>query len=119
MFLDNLIPRSLIRLIAAVAGIAIGLLSIGVPLNFYLNLFSHPAAQPSPNQLGFWDGVSGSMLVLIFFAVFGFISLLLIKFAFTRPGSPDLPAGDSSGPDPAANDDSAPARRPDEHATQE
>ncbi|MDE3108342.1 MAG: hypothetical protein KGL02_00230 [Acidobacteriota bacterium] len=89
MFLDNLIPRNLVRLIAAVAGIIIGLVSIGVPLNFYLNLFSHPAAQPSPNQLGFWDGVSGSMLVLIFFAVFGFISLLLIKFAFTRPGSPD------------------------------
>lgn len=113
MFLDNLIPRTLIRAIAAVAGIAIGLLSIGVPLNFYLNLFSHPAVAPTPNQLGFWDGVSGSMLVLIFFAVFGFISLLLLKFAFTRPGSPESPADES------ADDGSAPVRPADEHATQE
>lgn len=110
MFLDNLIPRALIRAIAAVAGIAIGLLSIGVPLNFYLNLFSHPAPLHQA-EYGFWDGVSGSMLVLIFFAVFGFISLLLIKFAFTRPGSPDSPNTESA--------DDAPARPSDKHATQE
>ncbi|MGH9739181.1 MAG: hypothetical protein ACRD4X_11435 [Candidatus Acidiferrales bacterium] len=91
MFLDNLIPRTLIRLIAGVAGIILGLVSIGVPLNFYLNLFSHPAVPSHQIQYGFWDGVSGSMLVLIFFAVFGFISLLLIKFAFTRPSSHDSP----------------------------
>jgi hypothetical protein len=112
MFLDNLLPRNLIRFIAGVFGIALGLLSIGVPLNFYLNLFSHPSPIPSQNQYGFWDGVSGSMLVLIFFAVFGFISMLLIKFAFTRPGAPESPAGDSSDPDSAAHPS-------DSHATQE
>lgn len=90
MFLDNSLPRNLIRAIAGVAGIILGLVSIGVPVNFYLNLFSHPAA-PHQDMYGFWDGVSGSMLVLIFFAVFGFISLLLIKFAFTRPSSSDSP----------------------------
>ncbi len=111
MFLDNLIPRTFIRAIAGVAGIAIGLLSIGVPLNFYLNLFSHPAA-PHQGPYGFWDGVSGSMLVLIFFAVFGFISLLLIKFAFTRPGAPDSPGDDPSGHDSSAHPS-------DSHATQE
>ncbi len=40
---------------------------------------------PHQAELSFWDGVSGSMIVLIFFAVFAFISLLLVKFAFTRP----------------------------------
>ena len=114
MFLDNLLPRNLIRAISGVAGIIIGLLAIGVPLNFYLNLFSHPAPIPSPNQLNFWDGVSGSMIVLIFFAVFGFISLLLIKFAFTRPGSPESPDDDSSD-----HHDSVSAHFSDEHATQE
>gem|GEM_PF-5304861 len=116
MFLDNLIPRSVIRFIAGVAGIAIGLLAIGVPLNFYLNLFTHPVAHQG--QYGFWDGVSGSMLVLIFFAVFGFISMLLIKFAFTRPGAPESPAGDSSHRDSGSEHD--PFVRPsDSHATQE
>ncbi len=95
MFLDNSLPRNLIRVIAGVAGIILGLVSIGVPVNFYLNLFSHPAA-PHQGLYGFWDGVSGSMLVLIFFAVFGFISLLLIKFAFTRPGGPEPSSGDGS-----------------------
>jgi hypothetical protein len=112
MFLDNLLPRNLIRAIAGVAGIIIGLLSIGVPLNFYLNLFSHPAVAPHQSLYGFWDGVSGSMLVLIFFAVFGFVSMLLIKFAFTRPGAPESPVGDSSDPDSAAHPS-------DSHATQE
>jgi hypothetical protein len=110
MFLDNLLPRSLIRFIAGIAGVIIGLLAIGVPLNFYLNLFSHPAA-PQQAQYGFWDGVSGSMIVLIFFAVFAFISLLLIKFAFTRPGSPDSPNAQST--------DHGSVHPPDEHATQE
>jgi hypothetical protein len=112
MFLDNLLPRNLIRLIAGFFGIALGLLSIGVPLNFYLNLFSHPAVTPHQSQYGFWDGVSGSMLVLIFFAVFGFISMLLIKFAFTRPGAPEPPTDDSSDNDSAAHPS-------DSHATQE
>jgi hypothetical protein len=111
MFLDNLLPRNLIRVIAGVAGIIIGLLSIGVPLNFYLNLFSHPAPLHQA-QYGFWDGVSGSMLVLIFFAVFGFVSMLLIKFAFTRPGAPESPTDDSSDHDSAAHPS-------DSHATQE
>ena len=102
MFLDNLIPRNLIRVIASIAGVIIGLLAIGVPLNFYLNLFSHPAPVATPNQLNFWDGVSGSMIVLIFFAVFGFISLLLIKFAFTRPGSPDARVDSSHSDEHAA-----------------
>ncbi len=39
MFLDNLLPRTLIRFVSGVAGIVIGLLSILVPLNFYLNIF--------------------------------------------------------------------------------
>ena len=112
MFLDNLLPRNLIRVIAGVFGITIGLLAIGVPLNFYLNLFSHPSPVPTQNQLDFWDGVSGSMLVLIFFAVFGFISMLLIKFAFTRPGAPEPPADDSSDHDSATQSS-------DSHATQE
>lgn len=110
MFLDNLLPRNLIRVIAGVFGTAIGLLAIGVPLNFYLNLFSHPSPVPAQNQYGFWDGVSGSMLVLIFFAVFGFISMLLIKFAFTRPGSHEPPADDFSHHDSSGHDS---------HATQE
>jgi hypothetical protein len=118
MFLDNLLPRSLIRVIAGVFGIAIGLLAIGVPLNFYLNLFSHPGAIPAQNQYGFWDGVSGSMIVLIFFAVFGFISMLLVKFAFTRPGAPDSPTDDSSHDDSASEHDAS-AHPSDEHATQE
>lgn len=117
MFLDNLLPRNLIRVIAGVFGTAIGLLAIGVPLNFYLNLFSHPAVAPHQSMYGFWDGVSGSMLVLIFFAVFGFISMLLIKFAFTRPGASEPPADDSSHYD-SASDHDAPAH-PDPHATQE
>ncbi|MGH9689348.1 MAG: hypothetical protein ACRD5K_19970 [Candidatus Acidiferrales bacterium] len=95
MFIDDKLPKGVVRAVAGVAGIILGLVSIGVPLNFYLNLFSHPAA-PHQGQYSFWDGVSGSMIVLIFFAVFGFISLLLIKFAFTRPGSPK-----SSGDHPA------------------
>jgi uncharacterized membrane protein len=112
MFLDNLIPRTLIRLIAGVVGIAIGLLSIGVPLNFYLNLFSHPAASHQ-GQYGFWDGVSGSMIVLIFFAVFGFVSLLLIKFALTHPETHKSPTDESS------DHDSATGHPSDEHATQD
>ena len=79
--------RLFIRIVGGVAGVIIGLLSILVPLNFYLNLFSDVRVLPRESQLGFWDGVSGSMLVLIFFAVFGFISFILIRFAFTRPGS--------------------------------
>ncbi|MGA9882355.1 MAG: hypothetical protein WBQ34_01420 [Candidatus Acidiferrales bacterium] len=91
MFIDDSLPKGVVRAIAGIAGIILGLVSIAVPLNFYLNLFSHPAVPSHQIQYGFWDGVSGSMLVLIFFAVFGFISLLLIKFAFTRPGSHDSP----------------------------
>lgn len=90
MFIDDKLPKGLVRAISGAAGIIIGLLSIVVPLNFYLNLFSHQGATPHPAQLSFWDGVSGSMIVLIFFAVFGFISFLLLRFAFTRPGSPKL-----------------------------
>jgi hypothetical protein len=78
--------RLFIRLVSGTAGLIIGLLAILVPLNFYLNLFSDVRVLPREGQLGFWEGVTGSMLVLIFFAVFGFISFLLIRFAFTRPG---------------------------------
>jgi hypothetical protein len=87
MFIDKSLPKGLIRFIGGVAGIIIGLLSILVPLNFYLNLFSQQGAAQHPAQFSFWDGVSGSMIVLIFFAVFAFISFLLIRFAFTRPGA--------------------------------
>lgn len=114
MFLDNLLPRTLIRFIAGIAGAIIGLLAIGVPLNFYLNLFSHPDVVSHQSQYGFWDGVSGSMIVLIFFAVFGFISFLLIKFAFTRPGSPESHDDDSSD-----HHDSVSTLSSDSHATQE
>jgi hypothetical protein len=87
--------RLFIRIVGGVAGVIIGLLSILVPLNFYLNLFSGVDVLPRESQLSFWDGVSGSMLVLIFFAVFGFISFILIRFAFTRPGSKeDEPAAE-------------------------
>jgi hypothetical protein len=102
MFIDDKLPKGVVRAIAGVAGVIIGLLSILVPLNFYLNLFSHGSAAQHQGQLSFWDGVSGSMIVLIFFAVFGFISFLLLRYAFTRPGSPKL-----------ADD------HHDEHATQE
>ncbi|MGH9715543.1 MAG: hypothetical protein ACRD4R_02265 [Candidatus Acidiferrales bacterium] len=96
MFIDDKLPKVVVRSIAGTAGVIIGLLSILVPLNFYLNLFSHSSAAQHHGQLSFWDGVSGSMIVLIFFAVFGFISLLLIKFAFTRPGSSGPSSADHS-----------------------
>jgi uncharacterized membrane protein len=86
MFIDDKLPKGVVRAIAGVAGVIIGLLSILVPLNFYLNLFSH-GASANRVQFSFWDGVSGSMIVLIFFAVFGFISFLLLRFAFARPNS--------------------------------
>jgi hypothetical protein len=95
MFVDDKLPKSVVRAISGVAGIIIGLLAILVPLNFYLNLFSHSPATHQA-RLSFWDGVSGSMIVLIFFAVFAFISVLLLRFAFTRPGSPEN-AGETSG----------------------
>jgi hypothetical protein len=95
MFIDDKLPKGVVRAISGVAGVIIGLLSIVVPLNFYLNLFSHNAAVPRQAQLSFWDGVSGSMIVLIFFAVFGFISFLLLRFAFTKPSPPES-TGDSA-----------------------
>lgn len=96
MFIDDKLPKGLVRAIAGVAGVIIGLLSILVPLNFYLNLFSHGSAAQHQAQLSFWDGVSGSMIVLIFFAVFGFISFLLLRYAFTHPGPPEK-TGEQSG----------------------
>jgi hypothetical protein len=90
MFIDDKLPKGVVRAISGVAGVIIGLLSLLVPLNFYLNLFSHNTPAQHQANLSFWDGVSGSMIVLIFFAVFGFISFLLLRFAFTRPSSPQL-----------------------------
>lgn len=109
MFIDDKLPKSVVRAIAGVSGAIIGLLSLLVPLNFYLNLFSHPSAAHQQSRLSFWDGVSGSMIVLLFFAVFAFISFLLLRFAFSRPGSQsDSSAHDGSG-----------AHSADKHATQE
>jgi len=96
MFIDDKLPKSVVRAISGVAGVIVGLLSIIVPLNFYLNLFSHNTPAQHQANLSFWDGVSGSMIVLIFFAVFGFISFLLLRFAFTRPGSPESPGEHSA-----------------------
>jgi hypothetical protein len=84
MFIDDKLPKGVVRAISGVAGAIIGLLSILVPLNFYLNLFTHNTPAQQQSQLSFWDGVSGSMIVLIFFAVFAFISFLLLRFALTR-----------------------------------
>jgi hypothetical protein len=93
--------RLFIRCVSGTAGLIIGLLSILVPLNFYLNLFSGVSALPRQDQLSFWDGVSGSMIVLIFFAVFAFISFILIRFAFTHPPSP----GDRTPSDQEASEE--------------
>jgi hypothetical protein len=87
MFVDDKLPKSVVRAIAGVSGVIIGLLALLVPLNFYLNLFSHSTPAQHQAQLSFWDGVSGSMIVLIFFAVFGFISLMLLRFAFAHRGA--------------------------------
>jgi hypothetical protein len=75
--------RSLNRLVAAFAGVFAGLLAIAVPVNFYGSLFFNRQASPANGQLDFWDGVGGSMIVLLLVVVFGFLSFILIRFALT------------------------------------
>lgn len=75
-----------LRVLSGTGGLIAGLLAIVVPLNFYWNLFSSlGVAQANSNgQMSFGDSLSGTMIVLLFAAVFACISYVLIHFALAR-----------------------------------
>jgi hypothetical protein len=73
--------------IGGLAGVFAGLLAIVVPLNFYASLFSNSGARQPNAQLDFWNGVGGSMVVMLLTVVLGFVSYILIRFSLTRPKS--------------------------------
>ncbi len=81
--------RFFLRLLSGVGGLIAGLLAILAPLNFYTNLFMGVGAARSYNhgQLDFAEGLGGSMIVLLFAAVFACVSYVLIRFALARPES--------------------------------